>query len=594
MAVTAQATPLRPAAVLGSGSRVAQPVEGILRLPVRPRRAVAGCRHARTATVIRAVDNTPGASDKDRSRSSNSGDSENNLVPMLDPGKAEKLWEEVSNTEQLGKRGEGFLLAQLAVVAFVAFPPEPLEGTVGVLGVFLAVTGAILIFLGQRDLGYNLTPLPVPREESTLVTDGIYALCRHPMYGGLLLGGMGLACATEDSARFVMALLLYLVLENKAKYEETQLAERYGQEYEAYNRRTTKFFPYLLDSKALLDALKGSARVQQAAAARAASAKTSSAAPPPSSFSSSLWPPSAPASPSSPTPTLPSSTTVPTRYLHEAEVVEGTTQVFIGSDGLTAAYQRSDSTSPRARSKPVYPRAGAGERPAAAAASGRPSASLPAAGASAASRSQSPKPVDYRRSSTPGTARPGKRGRPGSPLPTRAFGSQPRAVPALPAGPTMAALPAPAAARSPSPMPADYRRSSTPARARSTSPRALRSPSPSMNGSSGTPLPNGGSSPPRMVQRSSSASRRPTTYRRSSTPPRARAAAPKPWEAAPQSASSAPNSSPPWGASSSSNGSGGGSNGGKGSGANGWGAAPAAPPQRSSSAKPSTYRRGSQ
>lgn len=34
---------------------------------------------------------------------------------------------------------------------------------------------------GQQVLGKNLTPLPKPREGSSLVTGGAYSLCRHPM-----------------------------------------------------------------------------------------------------------------------------------------------------------------------------------------------------------------------------------------------------------------------------------------------------------------------------------------------------------------------------------------------------------------------------
>lgn len=34
---------------------------------------------------------------------------------------------------------------------------------------------------GQQGLGKRLTPLPKPREGSSLVTSGIYAYCRHPM-----------------------------------------------------------------------------------------------------------------------------------------------------------------------------------------------------------------------------------------------------------------------------------------------------------------------------------------------------------------------------------------------------------------------------
>ena len=34
---------------------------------------------------------------------------------------------------------------------------------------------------GLQNLGKNLTPLPKPRDSNSLITDGIYSYCRHPM-----------------------------------------------------------------------------------------------------------------------------------------------------------------------------------------------------------------------------------------------------------------------------------------------------------------------------------------------------------------------------------------------------------------------------
>lgn len=173
-------------------------------------------------------------------------DTDNEFIPMAAPDKAADLWQELTNAEKLGKRGEAWFAAQVLALVLVAFPPAPLEGLISVLGVALVAAGGVLVFLGQRDLGRNLTPLPTPREEHSLVTDGIYGLVRHPMYGGLLLFGVGLASATDDSARFAMTVLLYAVLEKKSVFEEGQLQERYGQEYETYIKNTKKFIPYIL------------------------------------------------------------------------------------------------------------------------------------------------------------------------------------------------------------------------------------------------------------------------------------------------------------------------------------------------------------
>ena len=68
---------------------------------------------------------------------------------------------------------------------------------------------------GQQSLGVNLTPLPKPRNSSSLVTGGIYRYCRHPMYGGLLMASAGLSVALGDELRMLATLLVFLVLDRK-------------------------------------------------------------------------------------------------------------------------------------------------------------------------------------------------------------------------------------------------------------------------------------------------------------------------------------------------------------------------------------------
>ena len=72
---------------------------------------------------------------------------------------------------------------------------------------------------GQQSLGVNLTPLPKPRNSSSLVTGGIYRYCRHPMYGGLLMASAGLSVALGDELRMLATLLVFLVLDRKVGVE---------------------------------------------------------------------------------------------------------------------------------------------------------------------------------------------------------------------------------------------------------------------------------------------------------------------------------------------------------------------------------------
>ena len=106
-------------------------------------------------------------------------------------------------------------------------------GTVAVLLIVPALLG----------LGRGLTASPVPREEGALATTGAFAIVRHPTYA-LLMSGIGLlAVASGSTARVVAAILLVVLLNVKARWEEGLLRERFP-DYDAYAARVPRFLPW--------------------------------------------------------------------------------------------------------------------------------------------------------------------------------------------------------------------------------------------------------------------------------------------------------------------------------------------------------------
>eukprot|EP00878_Enallax_costatus_P006117 GHUV01006413.1.p1 GENE.GHUV01006413.1~~GHUV01006413.1.p1 ORF type:complete len:239 (+),score=54.08 GHUV01006413.1:345-1061(+) len=158
---------------------------------------------------------------------------------------AQGLLEELKDETDLGKRGEGWTIAQLAAVPIILFPPFHLEKLATALGVLMVIGGLYAMFLGQQNLGKSLSPLPKPRKASKFVSNGIYEYVRHPMYGGLILVSLGVAAVTHDETRLLLALGLWLVLEKKIALEEKFLVDRYGAAYEAYKATVMKLFPYI-------------------------------------------------------------------------------------------------------------------------------------------------------------------------------------------------------------------------------------------------------------------------------------------------------------------------------------------------------------
>lgn len=130
-----------------------------------------------------------------------------------------------------------YFLMLLAATAFCApqYTPGPILQAAAVLLIAFACLGRIWcsVFIAGR-------------KDATLVTDGPYARCRHPLYVLSFVGGIGLALAT-GSITFVVAtaLVLTLLLARAARHEERWLAARHLHTYADYARSTPRWWPAL-------------------------------------------------------------------------------------------------------------------------------------------------------------------------------------------------------------------------------------------------------------------------------------------------------------------------------------------------------------
>lgn len=88
----------------------------------------------------------------------------------------------------------------------------------------------------------RLSVLPEVRTNAALVTAPPYRWFRHPMYSGVLAFCGGLVATSYAHWKLGVWLLLLLVLDAKARYEERLLAERFAG-YEEYRRRTWRLLP---------------------------------------------------------------------------------------------------------------------------------------------------------------------------------------------------------------------------------------------------------------------------------------------------------------------------------------------------------------
>ena len=106
----------------------------------------------------------------------------------------------------------------------------------------LIVIGIGLTAAGIRNFSRAATPVPTNEPTRALVTTGIHAWSRNPIYVGLFLvyGGIGIA------ARSPWALILMLPLAVTIRYgvvarEEAYLERRFGDVYRGYNSRVRRW-----------------------------------------------------------------------------------------------------------------------------------------------------------------------------------------------------------------------------------------------------------------------------------------------------------------------------------------------------------------
>jgi protein-S-isoprenylcysteine O-methyltransferase Ste14 len=121
-----------------------------------------------------------------------------------------------------------------------------LDGTtVRVLGVALLAVGGTLrvapmFVLGER-FGWPLAP----QETHRLVTTGLYRVIRHPSYLGALLGGIGWTLLFRSGPGLLLLLALVPLMAPILHREEALLLSEFGEEYEAYRRRTWRLIPWV-------------------------------------------------------------------------------------------------------------------------------------------------------------------------------------------------------------------------------------------------------------------------------------------------------------------------------------------------------------
>ena len=142
--------------------------------------------------------------------------------------------------------GLGIVPFVYVVAHFPRFADYPLIPALSYLGIAVELTSLWLFYRSHSDLGHNWSVSLDLRERHTLVTTGVYALVRHPMYAGFWLMALGQALLLPSYVAGPAGLIGFGVLFfGRVTREEAMMIGAFGDEYRAYMRRTARVVPWL-------------------------------------------------------------------------------------------------------------------------------------------------------------------------------------------------------------------------------------------------------------------------------------------------------------------------------------------------------------
>lgn len=86
------------------------------------------------------------------------------------------------------------------------------------------------------------TPVPPNQPATAIVTDGPYKYSRNPMYLSFVMGFAGLSFLADAPVMLLMAIPLFLILDQKVIVPEEQyLSEKFGETYRDYQTQVRRW-----------------------------------------------------------------------------------------------------------------------------------------------------------------------------------------------------------------------------------------------------------------------------------------------------------------------------------------------------------------
>ena len=123
-----------------------------------------------------------------------------------------------------------FIIIALHLIKFNLLNQKLIQGeflTLNYISNFLITLSLIIIVFSVKELWKSLSPMPRPKENSKLITSGIYRLFRHPMYYSLIIISFSFFIKSLTIYNLILSILLTFIISNKIKIEEEYLTKRF-------------------------------------------------------------------------------------------------------------------------------------------------------------------------------------------------------------------------------------------------------------------------------------------------------------------------------------------------------------------------------
>ena len=103
--------------------------------------------------------------------------------------------------------------------------------------------GCLLLAVGLPLLVLSVRAVRKAFRKGRLVTDGPYAICRHPVYAAELVCFTGAALLFQSWLMLTVPLVDYVAIRIFIRKEEEYLEREFGQEFLDYKQRVNALFP---------------------------------------------------------------------------------------------------------------------------------------------------------------------------------------------------------------------------------------------------------------------------------------------------------------------------------------------------------------